>query len=241
MADETGTPRPAFSRRLLGPFRAIDPELAALGRPRAFEGVTPVPFETPTPAPAEPGPAPVSPMVGPSLPVMPAPLPTPPQAPPANPFAELTFPSPGDRIKAEDFRRLAQALRTLADTYALSGATFGYPFGQVKLALAAQQYEVVRVVSVYGAELPNAADTSLDDRKVIQVAPVVLGERRVSVVVTEAADTRRTMPDLTGLTYRQAIERIQSQLGDVIAGGGPMVVPQLEGLSLTEAARRVSG
>ena len=65
---------------------------------------------------------------------------------------------PGDRIKAEDFRRLSQGLQVLADAYALSGATFGHPFGQVKLALAAQQYEIARVVSVHGVELPSPDD-----------------------------------------------------------------------------------
>ncbi len=172
------------------------------------------------------------------------PVPTPPQAPPANVFAELTFPSPGDRIKAEDFRRLSQALRILSDAYALQGASFGYPFGQVKLALAAQQYEVARVVSVYGAELTNLGDPSLDDRKVLAVTPTVLGERRVAVVLTEqpaAVDSRRNMPDLSGLTYTQAQARLQSELGDLISGGGPINVPDLSGLTMTEATQRMSG
>jgi hypothetical protein len=170
------------------------------------------------------------------------PVPPLPQAAPTSPFAELPFPSPGDRIKADDFRRLAQALQVLADVYALSGATFGHPFGQVKLALAAQQYEVARVVSVHGVELTDPDDASLDGRRVIQVMPLVLGERRVSVVVTETvADTQVYMPDLTGLTYGQAVERLRAQLGEAGTRGGPMVVPDLTGLTLTEANRRVGG
>jgi hypothetical protein len=195
----------------------------------------PPPPPLPTPAPPSPGLAPPPP--GPVF----LPVPTPPQAPPANPFADLTFPSPGDRIKAEDFRRLSQALRILSDTYALAGATFGHPLGQVRLALAAQQYEIARVVSVYGSEPIDPNDTSLDDRKVLEVTPLVLGERRVAIVVTEAADTRRYMPNVVGLTYSQAAEQIRAQLGDVIARGGPIVVPPLEGLTVSEAAQRVSG
>jgi hypothetical protein len=199
------------------------------------------PDVTPEPPPPPPSPPPPPPAPPPQPQVAAQPVPTPPQAPPANPFADLTFPSPGDRIKAEDFRRLSQALRTLSDTYALAGATFGHPLGQVRLALAAQQYEVARVVSVYGSEPIAPNDTSLDDRKVLEVTPLVLGERRVSIVVTEAAETRRYMPNLVGLTYAQAADQIRAQLGDVIARGGPIAAPQLEGLTLTEAAQRVTG
>jgi hypothetical protein len=110
----------------------------------------------------------------------------------------------------------------------------------VKLALAAQQYEIARVVTVSGVEA-SPADAALDNRKVLHVAPVVLGERRVAVVVTEATETRRYMPDLRGLTYRQAAERIQAELGDLTVGGAPIVTPPLQGLTLTEAARRMSG
>ena len=49
------------------------------------------------------------------------------------------------------------------------------------------------------------------------------------------------MPDLTGLTYRQALERLRAQLGEAAARGGPMAVPDLSGMTLTEAGRRVMG
>lgn len=254
MADVPGTPEPSINpllgRRVLGRLREFAPELAASRvlptlEERPAEPLAPAGADVPPEAPpAAPPPAP-KPVEAPptGLPAAPPPMPTPPLAPPANPFAELPFPSAGDRIKADDFRRLSQSLRVLYDTYALSGATFGYPFGQVKLALAAQQYEIARVVSVYGTELADVTDASLDNRKVLQVAPVVLGERRVTIVVTDAAaaDTIRHMPNLLGLTYRQAADRIQSELGDAVARGGPMVVPDLTGLTITEATRRVSG
>jgi hypothetical protein len=190
------------------------------------------PTSPPEPASSPPAPAPPQQV----------PMPTPPQAPPANPFADLAFPSPGDRIKADDFRRLSQALRILSDTYALSGAAFGFPFGQVKLALTSQQYEIAHVVSVYGTELMSLGDPSLDDRKVLAVTPLVLGDRRVSVVVTEqaAAATRPTMIDLTGATYSQAQARLQSELRDVLTGG-PITAPDLAGMTVNEAMQRMSG
>jgi hypothetical protein len=221
-----------LSRRTLGRVAVSQPELSAVfaEAPR-FEPVGPrIPIPLPEPGPPSSPPPPAE-----SLPP-PASPPMPPQAPAETPFTALAYPSPGDRIKAEDFRRLSQALQVVADTYALAGATFGYPFGQAKLALAAQQYEIARVVTVSGAEA-SPADTALDSRKVLHVAPVVLGERRVAVVVTEAAETRRYMPDLRGLTYRQAAERVQAELGDLTVGGAPMITPRLQGLTLTDAAR----
>jgi hypothetical protein len=227
-----------MSRRRLAPteFESRFPA-GRLAFPR-FPGIA---VGEPPPGPAAPTPA-EPPQPSPALPPLPPePIPAPPEAPPASPFAELPYPSPGDRIKAEDFRKLSQALQIVSDAYALAGATFGYPFGQVKLALAAQQYEIARIVSASGTELANTADAALDDRKVLHVSPVVLGERRVTVVVAEGADVRRYMPDLRGLTYRQAAARIQAELGDLTAGGPPMVTPPLQGLTLTEAARRISG
>jgi hypothetical protein len=235
MADESGSPIDPrlFSRRALGSLRLFEPGLPRLEVVPTGEVAAPSPPPEPTPTLAAAPPPPPAPV---------EPLPPLPQAAPANPLADLPYPSPGDRIKAEDFRQLAQALQVLADTFALSGATFGRPFGQVKLALAAQQYEIARVVSVHGAELSAADDASLDDRRVLQVLPVVLGERRVSVVVSEtSAEVRHYMPDLTGLTYHQALERLRTHLGEAVAHGGPMTVPNLTGLTLTEAGMRVAG
>jgi hypothetical protein len=162
-------------------------------------------------------------------------------APPAgNPFAALPFPAPGDRIKADDFKQLSQALRILFDAYTLANALFGRTLGEARLALMTQQYEIARVISVYGAELSSSGDASLDSRKVLQVMPVVLGERRVTVVVSEAADTRRFMPNLVGLTYRQAMQALQTQLGDVLARGGSITVPQFVGQTLAQAELSLS-
>src|SRR5687768_17602919 len=92
-----------------------------------------------------------------------------------NPFSSLPFPSPGERIKADDFKKLSQALRIVADMTALSGTLFGRSFGDVKLTLASQGYQILRAMSVFGAEIDNLGDASLDSRKVIQVIPVALG------------------------------------------------------------------
>jgi hypothetical protein len=128
----------------------------------------------------------------------------------------------------------------IADAYALAGAAFGQPLGAVRTALAAQGYEVIRVVGASGAEV-SAGDPSLDARKVLHVAPLRLGEQRVGVVVAEAAESQRFMPNIVGMTYRQAQAAIQQQLGDVAARGGPVVVPSLVGRTLSDAQRAVSG
>ena len=200
---------------------AIDPSFR--GPMREF----PIPPPGPEPAPP-PQPAP------------PPPTPAPPQAPAADAFADLPFPSPGDRIKAEDFRKLSQGLRTVAVAYAIAGAAFGQPFAAVRTALAAQGYEVERVVAAGGAELA-AGDTSLDTRTVLHVAPLALGQKRVGVVVTESGEARRQMPSIVGMSYRQAQALIQQQLGDLTAQGGSMTVPALTGRTLSEAQRAVSG
>jgi len=152
-----------------------------------------------------------------------------------SPFDALPFPSPGDRIKADDFKTLSRSLRLIYDTYALSSALSGRSFGEVKLALAAQQYQVVRAMSVFGAAVDDPNDTSLDQRRVLQVVPAVLGEPRVLVLLTEAVDTRRFAPNLIGLTYREAAERLRALFGDAAPGSGPISAPQLVGLTLGEA------
>jgi hypothetical protein len=85
------------------------------------------------------------------------------------------------------------------------------------------------------AELDNLGDASFDGRKVIQVLPVTLGERQLSVVVTEAVDTRRFVPNLLGLTYQEAQERLRALVGDVAQTGAPPMAPQLIGGTLDQA------
>jgi hypothetical protein len=158
--------------------------------------------------------------------------PTPAQA---NPFDALPFPSPGDRIKSDDFKTLARSLRLIYDVYALSSALSGRSFGEVKVALAAQRYQVQRAMTVFGAAVDDPSDSSLDQRRVLQIAPAVLGEPRVLVLLAEAVDTRRFAPNLIGLTYREAAERLRALFGEAVPGSRPISAPQLVGLTLGEA------
>ena len=190
---------------------------------------SPTPPRAPTP-PATPLPPPAGPVFVP---------PEVPAAPAKNPFNSLPFRSPGDRIKSDDFNALSQSLKTVYDMSVLSGALFGVSFAEAKLILASQQYEIERVMTVFGAEIDNLGDTSLDNRKVVQIV-MVLGERRVRVVVTEAVETRRFAPNLLGLTYRDGSERLQAMLGEITFPTTPINASQLIGLSLKEASQKVS-
>jgi hypothetical protein len=170
----------------------------------------------------------------------PPPAPVVPGPPADSPFAHLPFPSPGDRIKADDFKALSQSLNILYNMTVASASLFGYTFGEAKAALASQRYLIQRVLTVFGNEITNIADTSLDSRKVIQVIPAAPGDARVLVVVTEAVDTRRFAPNLMGLTYRDAAGKIQALLADVTVSGAPPSVPQLTGLTLSNAEQSFS-
>jgi hypothetical protein len=156
-------------------------------------------------------------------------------APPTsdNPFNELPYPSPGDRIKAEDFRRLSQSLAVLQQMTVLSAALFGHTLGEARLALAAQQFVVERVLTVFGREVPGG-DASLDSRTIVQVMPVALGERGLLVVVAEAVETRRLAPNLIGRTYGEARDLLRATVGDA-GGPAPAPVGSLVNLTLGEA------
>lgn len=175
------------------------------------------------------------------LPMPPVPIPQPsappvvPLAPAENTFSSLPFPSPGDRIKAEDFKRISQSLLLIHDALMLSASLLGRTFAEAKQALVSQQYEIQRVMSVFGNEVAQLDDASLDGRKVIQVIPLELGTKGVAVVLTEAVETRRTVPNLMNLTYREASERLHGILGDVSVPSNPMTAQQLVGLSLDQA------
>lgn len=175
------------------------------------------------------------------LPMPPVPIPQQsappvvPLAPAENTFSSLPFPSPGDRIKAEDFKRISQSLLLIHDALMLSASLLGRTFAEAKQALVSQQYEIQRVMSVFGNEVAQLDDASLDGRKVIQVIPLELGTKGVAVVLTEAVETRRTVPNLMNLTYREASERLHGILGDVSVPSNPMTAQQLVGLSLDQA------
>lgn len=161
--------------------------------------------------------------------------------PSENAFTDLPFPNPGDRIRAEDFRALSSSLLVVRDAFALSGALFGQSLSEARSVLTAQQLRISRVMTVFGTEIDNLDDPSLDNRKVIQVLPLNLGEPDVAVVVTEAVETRRFAPNLLGLSYREASERLRNIMGDVTFPSGPMNVSQLVGKTLAEAQEELTG
>lgn len=218
----------------------IDPHLAALKPKVAGDlrlNVSPEILKRLRPAPGAEG-RPVTPQ---PTPAQPAPGPTPEvaSAPSTNPLDELPFPSPGDPILAEHFRAISESLLLIRDALSLSGVLFGNTFEQVKRALVSQGYEIVRVMSVFGTEIDNLNEPTLDDRKVIHVGPVEVGEPEVMVVVTEVSETGRVTPNLVGLTYEEAQARVRTVLGDV-PGAGPVEVPNLIGLTLHEAQEVLS-
>jgi hypothetical protein len=194
-----------------------------------------IPFEPP---PFRPSPTPPQP-VPPGIPVPAPPLPVPPQpvppAPVESPFDKLPFPSPGDRIKSDDFKALSQSLKQLYDLVVLSSTLFGQSYGDARLLLASRGYQIGRVVTVFGNEIANLADTSLDARKVLQIVPAAPGHPVVMLVLTEGVDTRRFMPNLVNMNYGGTQSYIKSLLGDVTIQGAPPATPQLVGLGLNEA------
>jgi hypothetical protein len=122
------------------------------------------------------------------------------------------------------------------DAFAVSSTLLGRTYGEARLALIAQQYRIERAVTVFGVELSDPGDPSLDGRRVLQVAPVVLGEPQVVVILSEAVETRRMAPNLIGLTHAEAAERLSLLVGDAAPGGPPVPAPQVIGLTLDEAA-----
>jgi hypothetical protein len=158
-------------------------------------------------------------------------------APGSNPFDHLPFPAPGDRIKADDFKALSQALTIVANMSKLSGSLLGHAFAEARTLLVGQGYQLVRVMSVFGTEIDNLGDTSLDARKIVQVVSTGLGGPGIAVVVTEAVDARRFVPNLSGLTYPQALERVHALVGQVPPGATAPTAPALVGLTLADASK----
>lgn len=144
-----------------------------------------------------------------------------PDAPSTNPFDMLPYPSPGDRIEADHFKVLSQSLDLIQRATLLASAVFGKPYGIIKTVLAAEGYQISSVFSVHGQELMNENDNSLDDRVVLQVRPVELGEPDVIVVLSEVVEHPRVMPNLMGMTYTAAQNALRQTLGP--AANGPSV------------------
>lgn len=161
-----------------------------------------------------------------------------PSAPPTNPFETLPMPSPGDRIRSDDFRALSNALRLVYEASVVSAGLFGRTFGEAKVLLLGQRYEIGRVMTVLGSELTALDDPSLDERRVVHVAPTALGERGVLVVLTEEVDRTRYAPDLTTApTYASAVAMLRERMGPV-RSPTPVLAPDLVGLSLHDLDER---
>lgn len=211
----------------------VQPSLSADFKVRPMIPLAPLPKFSPRPATPPPTAVPIP------TPVQPAPSPvTLPPAAPTNPFELLPMPSAGDRIRAEDFRALSGALRIIYDASIVSATLFGRSFAEAKLLLAAQQYEIVRVITVLGTELTAIEDESLDDRHVVQVLPTALGEHGVLVVLTEPVDQRRYAPDLTAApSYADAVALLRDRMGNQPASVTPVVAPDLIGRTLAELSQ----
>ncbi len=225
------TAGPAFKLNpsLVASLAAARPELTRLApsfrpeitripdfRPR------PLPFPTPLPSPI-PRPPAAPQGVEPS---------TPPAAPRTNPFAELPFRSPGDRILADDFNKLSQALDQIAKSVQLSSALFGARFGQARPLLESHGYQIRRAVSVFGNAVADLHEESAADRLVVSVSLAELGAPDVDVVLSERVEGRRFVPDLRGRTYPQAMEAIRNLLADVPVPASPGPAPTLVGSTL---------
>jgi hypothetical protein len=167
-------------------------------------------------------------------------MPTLPAVPTENPFNHLPRPSPGDRIRAEDFRQLSSCLELVHDATLLSAALFGHTLAEARPFIAGQGRSIAGVLSVFGAVLSAANDQSLDQRRIVQVLPVVLGEPEVHVVVTEAVETRRLSPSLVGLAYPAVVEQLRGSLGQGTTPSVRITAPSLVNLSLSDAANAVA-
>jgi hypothetical protein len=209
---------------------ALNPRIATLvAQPVAGPAIV-----APTPTPVAPPPAPPPP------PVAQAVVPTLPVVPTENPFNHLPRPSPGDRIRAEDFRQLSSCLELVHDATLLSAALFGHTLAEARPFIAAQGRSIAGVLSVFGAVLSAENDPSLDQRRVVQVLPVVLGEAGVHVVVTEAVETRRLSPTLMGLNYAAVVDQLRGSLGQGTTPTVRIAAPSLVNLTLSAAANAVA-
>ncbi len=179
----------------------------------------PIPMMPPTPVP-QPTPTPVAPTLSAD-----------------NPFQHLPQPNPGDRIKSDDFRVYSQCLAALQSACMLSATLFGRTLAEARPLIAAQQLTIERVMSVFGTMMSSAADPALEQRRVVQVSPVAFGERRLLVVVSEAVETRRLTPNLMGLPYAEASQRIRAAVGDATFPQMSVRAGQLVGATLGDAAR----
>lgn len=164
-----------------------------------------------------------------------------PTAPGVNPFKDLPFPSPGERIKSDDFKKLSQSLNIIHDIYSLSSAMCGQDFGEVKLVLLSQQYEIEKIMTVFGAEIDNLESETLDNRKVLQIMPIELGEKQVAIILCEAVESKRLTPDLKKETYMSSLTKLHSILADVTYPIDKFTIPDLTNSTLFQIKEDVIG
>jgi len=160
---------------------------------------------------------------------------------PNNPFKNLPVDEIGEAkpIKAGHVQKIYDSLKIIYDTYSLTGEVFGQSFGEAKRTIAAKDYRIQKIMTVFGKEIDNQEEESMDDRKVIQVLPTELGEQDVAVILTEVVKTQRLMPNLEGLTYEEASERLRETLSDVTLPSSPVRAPELVDLSLSKAKQKL--
>jgi len=199
---------------------------------RRFRDVIPRP---PLPAPPAPPPLAVPPPAAP-----PVALPTLPRVPDDNPFNHLPFPTPGERIRSDDFRQLSLCLQLVQATSQLAAALFGQTLAAARPFLQAQGRVLARVMTVFGTVLDDPNDTRLDDRRIMQVLPVVIGEPEVQVIVSEAVETRRLSPSLMGLKYADAASALSASIGQGITAATPVRAPSLVGHTLGDSANLIA-
>jgi len=230
MADRLST---TALRATLSPaaLRAAITPSPAIGAIRIPPRVVLPPIVPLPPSPAPPSPAPTPPAPAPPVAV----LPVLPPVPDENPFNHLPFPAPGDRIRADDFRQLSSCLQLIQASTQLSAALFGQTVAAARPFLAAQGRVLSRILSVFGTVLEDATNTSFDQRVIMMVLPVVIGEPEVQVIVSEEVETRRLTPNLVDLNYAAADGALRASIGQGTVAASPTRVPNVTGIALADA------
>jgi hypothetical protein len=167
-------------------------------------------------------------------------VPSLPRVPDDNPFNHLPFPTPGERIRSDDFRQLSSCLQLIQASTQLAAGLFGETLAAARPFLEAQGRVLARVMTVFGTVLQHPNETTLDDRRIMMVLPVVIGEPEVQVIVSEAVETRRLSPSLIGLRYPDATSALSASIGQGTIATAPVRAPTLVGNTLGNSANIIA-